>query len=122
MSAHEAPGAPITPIRRQPATFEELVERRVTLKADLEFTQAQLEQIDDEIRTRGVGTHEAGAWSVQVRPSRRLDAKAVEAAYPVAQNPELYKPAIDTAAIKDHIAPKDLDQFYVENRPSIVVK
>lgn len=123
MSAHEAPGhAPITPIRRQPVTFDELVERRVTLKADLEFIQAQLEQVDDEIRARGIGNHQAGEWSVQVRPSRRLDAKKIEEAYPVAKHPELYKPAIDTAEVKRHIAAIDLENFYVESRPSVVIK
>lgn len=103
-------------------TDEQLIERRLALKADLEYIQAGIDEIDDHFRERGVGTHAAGRWSVQVRSSRRLDARAVEAAYPVAQHPELYKPAIDTTALKDHIAPVDLDQFYVDNRPSIVVK
>ncbi|WP_425837038.1 hypothetical protein [Microbacterium sp. PA5] len=122
MSAHEAPGAPITPIRREPVTLEELVERRVALKLDQEYIQVQLDTIDDQIREQGIGTHRAGAYTVQVRAGRRLDAKAVAEAYPVAQHPELYKPAIDTASLKAHVAAVELDKFYVDNTPSVVIK
>lgn len=103
-------------------TFEELVERRVTLKQDLEYIQAELEQIDDEIRKKGVGTHDAGAWKVQVRANRRLDPKKIETAYPVAQHPELYRPAIDTESVKRHIAAIELEDFYTENRAAVVIR
>lgn len=103
-------------------TFEELVERRVTLKQDLEYIQAELEQIDDQIRAKGVGTHEAGAWTVQVRANRRLDTARFEAAYPVAQYPHLYKRAINTEAAKHDIAASTLDEFYTEGRPAVVIR
>lgn len=59
---------------------------------------------------------------VQVTRPRRLDPKALEQAYPVAQHPELYRPALDTAAVKKHIAEVELDAFKIEGRPSVTVK
>jgi len=112
--------APIIPINDD--SFEQLVARRVTLREDLEYIQSQLDQIDEEIRARGIGNHPAGEWTVSVSPNRRLDPKRIEASYPVAQHPELYKPAVDTAAVKRHIAAIDLEDFYTEYQPRVVVK
>lgn len=103
-------------------TIEELVERRVALKQDAEYIQGQLDLIDEAIRALGYGNHDAGAWTVQVQHNRRLDPRAIEAAYPVTQHPELYKPAVDTTAVKRHIAAIDLEDFYVESTARVVVK
>ena len=54
--------------------------------------------------------------------NRRLNPGRFQQAFPVAQYPYLYKPAVDTTAIKEHLAPKALDAFYDEGRPVVRVR
>lgn len=64
----------------------------------------------------------AGDYRVTVTRPRRLDAKALEAAFPVTQHPHLYKPAISTAAVRAHIAEVDLAQYQVEGRAQVSIR
>lgn len=67
----------------------------------------------------GEGTTTAGAYKVTVTRPRRLDAKKLEAAYPVAAHPTFYKRALDTTAVKKAIAENDLEQFQSLGSPSV---
>ncbi|WP_263121150.1 hypothetical protein [Cellulomonas sp. RIT-PI-Y] len=98
----------------------ELAKREESIAADKE----RVEEIKATLRRRlGVGTHNTGAHSVQVRAgARRLNATRVAAAFPVVEHPELYKPTLDTAAVKAHIAPVALTEFQDEGTPTVVVK
>lgn len=70
-----------------------------------------------------VGTHQAGNLTVQVKAgARSLDAKKVEAAYPLAENPLFYKQTLDLNAVKDLVAPIVLEQYMRQNSPSLVIK
>lgn len=83
----------------------------------------------DTIRARllqlhpGTGTVQAGPYKVTVRAgARRLDPAKVAEAYPVERHPELYRPAVDTAAIKHHLAPAELERFQTQGRPTVVIQ
>lgn len=63
-----------------------------------------------------------GDYKVTVTRPRRLDPKAIEKAFPVTQRPELYRPAINTTAVRKHIAEVDLEQFMVEGAPVVKIQ
>ncbi|MBQ1443798.1 MAG: hypothetical protein IIZ13_08120 [Renibacterium sp.] len=71
----------------------------------------------------GVGSHDAGDYTVQVRAgAKRFDAKAAEKAYPAAENPVLYKTVLDPEAFKTYLAPIVVEQFKIEGKPTVVIK
>src|SRR5690606_14334322 len=96
-------------------------QRLRALAAEYVSINEQIEQLNErkalivaEFRSLGKGNHNAVDWTVQVQPNRRLNAEAFEAAFPVAQHPEFYKPTINLAAVKERIAPAELDNWYSE--------
>ena len=106
----------------QTLTIKEMVARRVEISEQLEQLEQEKQLIDDRLRELGQGTHDAGDWSVSVRVNRRLDPKAFEEAYPVVSFPQLYRPAPNLDAIKENVAPAQLDKFYRDGKPSVVVR
>lgn len=98
------------------------VARKIEIKDQMERLQQELDAIDDRLREQGYGEHEAGAWNVLVQHNRRLNAGRFKDAFPVARYPHLYSPSVNTAAIKEHLAPKDLEQYYDEGRPVVRVR
>jgi hypothetical protein len=98
----------------------ELVKRQAAIEADKE----RIETIKATLRRRlPRGTHHVGAHDVLVKaPARRLNAARLAAAFPVTEHPELYKPAIDTTAVKHHLAPAALEQFQDAGTPTVEVK
>lgn len=70
-----------------------------------------------------LGSYQAGPLTVQVKAgARTLDAKKLEAAYPLADNPLFYKATLDTAAVKNLVAPIVLEQYMRQNQTSVVIK
>lgn len=122
--------APITPIRQvEPATAPtdmELVDERASLKADIEFIQERIAQIDSQLIERlPVGVTEIGDTKVEVREYSRLDTKWIEEQYPITQYPQLYKvpaPAVDVVAVKKQFAPAVLDEHKVRGAKSVVIR
>jgi len=123
--------APIIPIdSTAPKSLEikeRLVARRATLKADMEYMQGEIEGIDSqllELLGGEVGTHDIAGTKVQVREYSRLDTAWIEAQYPQAQYPQLYKTAtsVDAAAVKKEFAPAVLAEHQVRGAKSVVVK
>lgn len=103
-------------------TLEQDVERRAELKERIELLTQEVTLIDERIREQGFGRFPVGEWDVNVQHNRRLDPALIEAKYPVTQYPQFYKPVISTDAIKEHIAPAQLEAFYVEGKARVVVK
>ncbi len=104
-------------------TIEDYVARRVELKEQIERYEQEVQLIDERLREAfDFGNNDAGEWTVQVQHNRRLNTAAIEAAFPVAQFPHLYRPAVDTAAVKENLAPVVLDQYYSEGTAKILVK
>lgn len=61
----------------------------------------------------------ANIITIQVR--KMIDAEKIEAAFPVESHPDYYKLAVDTQAVKHHIAPSDLAP-YQKTSSSVIVK
>jgi hypothetical protein len=103
-------------------TLADLVARKVALKEQQERIADELSQIDERLRAEGIGNHDAGDWTLQVIPNRRLDPAAIEQTFPVTKFPQYYKPVPNLDALKANIAPVELAKFYREGTPIVKVK
>lgn len=85
--------------------------------------KARLDEIKASLATLPFGNLSAadGRFKVSIQHNRRRDDAAVMRAFPFELYPELYKPALDTAAIKHEIAPADLEPFTIEGTPKVIV-
>lgn len=85
--------------------------------------KARLDEVKASLATLPFGNLAAadGRFKVAIQHNRRRDDAAVMRAFPFEQYPELYKPALDTVALKHEIAPADLEPFTVEGTPKVVV-
>ena len=119
--------APATPITQkqdaQASALEQLVARRVELKADAEYIAEQIEQIDAQLidLLGTVGTHDVAGTKVQIREYSRTDLKKLAADYPADQYPALYATSLDSAAVKKQFAPAALEQYVVHGKKSVVI-
>lgn len=102
--------------------IRDLAARKVELKEQRARIDEELAVIDMQARSLGYGTHDAGEWSLAIQHNRTLDKERFMEKYPVAQFPDFYKPAVNTSAIKERIAPADLAAFYNEGDATVVVK
>lgn len=97
------------PTADQIAELEQLAMHRAKIAEEVKNLEEIRKEYDEKIAAlAGEGTTKAGAYKVTVTVPKRLDAKKLEAAFPVAQHPELYKRAIDTTKAK---AAAELGQF-----------
>lgn len=97
----------------------ELVKRQDAIAADVE----RIAEIKTILRDRlPVGTHPVGPFTVQVKAgAKRFDPKAFTAAFPFEVRPDLYSAQLDTAKVKDAVAPRELAAFYSQGAPTVVV-
>lgn len=104
--------------------LEALAVERTKIDEHLAQLGERKAEIDAQLRAAlDVGTHDAGPYKVQVRAgARRLNTTRFEAAFPVTQNPQFYKPRLDTAAVREHIAPSQLADFYDVGKPVVTIK
>ncbi|MGK9222044.1 MULTISPECIES: hypothetical protein [unclassified Microbacterium] len=105
-------------------TLEELVARRVALKADAEYIAGEIAAIDAQLIDQlDVGTHDVDGVKVQVREYSRIAYPQLEKDYPAEQYPDLYatKTAIDQAAVKKQFAPAALEPYKVRGSKSVVI-
>lgn len=85
----------------QTAELEQLAMHRAKIAEEVKNLEELRKEYDEKIAAiAGEGTTKAGPYKVTVTVPKRLDAKKVEAAFPVAQHPELYKRGVDTAKVK----------------------
>ena len=104
-------------------TNSELAARRDHLDEQIKRLTDERDQINDLIReNNGMGNNEAGDWTIQLQVNRQLDKARFMQRFPVAQYPHFYQPTVDSAAIKQFIAPAELGAFYNEGTPKIAVK
>jgi hypothetical protein len=129
MSAQPARVTPINGTQPAPAAVKtpaELVAERASLKADIEFINERIAQIDAQLieQLDTVGTHDVDGTKVEIREYSRLDTAWIEAEYPQAQYPQLYKTTtgVDAAAVKKQFAPAVLDEHKVRGAKSVVVR
>lgn len=103
-------------------SIQEDVARRVEIEEQIARLKGEMDMINDRLRVQPYGNHDAGDWQLQIQHNRRLDAERISQRFPVAQYPHLYKPTIDTAAVKENFAPIELEKFYIEGAAKVVVR
>lgn len=121
MTTTENP-APMTP-----SEIEKTVEHIIHLDAEIEHLQDQKAALQEQLTQRlPVGSYPAGAYRLTITsPPRRLNNRAIQDAYPVAQNPHLYKPTLDTKKVREHISEAVLQEqgFYqIPGNPQVRIK
>lgn len=104
----------------QTAELEQLAMHRAKIAEEVKNLEDLRKEYDEKIADlAGEGTTKAGNYKVTVTVPRRLDPKKIEEAFPVAAHPEFYKRAVDTTAVKDHVAKVDLAQYQTAGSPSV---
>jgi hypothetical protein len=68
------------------------------------------------------GTTPLGDRKVIITAPSRLDSAALGRAYPVTMYPHLYEPKLSTSAVRDNIAPVELDKYTKTGSRQITVK
>lgn len=99
--------------------IEHLIRARLTIDEQIDQLNAEREQINHAILDALPEGGQVGETKVTVTTPRRLDTRALAAAYPVAGHPALYKATLDTKAVRKHIAEVVLDGFMVDGKPSV---
>ncbi len=102
---------------------EELVAERVKREAEIEADRERIDAINARLLDLlPTGTHDAGDHKVTIRAgARRLDPAKVAEAYPFREHPEMYKVAVDTAKVREYVAPNFLRDLQTEGNPTVVV-
>jgi ABC-type Fe3+-hydroxamate transport system substrate-binding protein len=106
------------------ATDLDLVAELVALEEQAEPILARIAGIKAELAERhpAKGDYPAGDYTIKVTVSQRLDTKKIEADFPVAQNHEMYKQAVDTTYAKAVLQKRGLlEQYQVASAPSVKV-
>lgn len=107
-------------------TLADLADRRAVLDEQIERLTQEKALVNEkifEITQAEPGNYGAGDYTVQIKAgAKRLDEKKFAERFPVAQYPNYYKPVPDISAIKEYIAPVELERFQVQNKPSVGVK
>ena len=124
MSAEPAPvnnttSASDTIIRR-------LIQRRATLRADVEYINDELATIDTQlIELLGTtGVHTIDGTRVEIREYTRVDYDTLATTYPADQYPNLYttRTTLDHDAVRKQFAPAALDHYTVHGKKSVVIR
>lgn len=103
--------------------IEQTCQQILHLDAQIAQLTDQADQLRAHLAALGAGKHNAGPYSVQITVAKRLDAKKLQAAYPVAQNPAFYQPKLSTTAVRKHLSQAALEAggFFTEGRPTVKV-
>jgi hypothetical protein len=68
------------------------------------------------------GTTDLAGTKVIISTPHRLDSAALARAYPVTAYPHLYEPKISTKAVRDNVAPIELDKYTKAGQRQVTVK
>lgn len=101
---------------------EELVREYAALQANTAPALARMEDIKKVLRDLDYGKHELAGVEVQVSRNSRLDAKAFQDRYPVAQHPQFYRTAPDTKEVRRQLAPAEIDALSKEGDKRVTIR
>lgn len=98
----------------------------VAALASINAKLAELTEVRDSIKERitahvTFGTYDVGNLKLTIRHNRRLNVARFMARYSPDEHPALFKPAPDSAAIKQYLAPADTADLYDEGAPVVVI-
>jgi len=101
---------------------ERLVREYALLEAEIEPLQARMNEIKKYLRgSLDYGTHDIAGLKVSIAHNSRLDPKKVLDLYPPAANPELYKQAPDSAAMKRILPGAVIEAMKTEGEPRVTI-
>lgn len=107
-------------------TLADLADRRAVLADEIERLSQEKAMVNAEIfrlTQETPGNYAAGEYTVQIKAgAKRLDEKKFTERFSVAQYPQFYSPKPDINAIREYMAPIELEKFQVQNKPSINVR
>ncbi|GMA22254.1 hypothetical protein GCM10025864_44800 [Luteimicrobium album] len=107
----------------QLVVVEQLAIRKAKLRDEKTSIDEEIAAIDTQLRALlPDGTTQAGQLKVIVTVPARLDTKKLAEAFGPAQHPVLYRAAIDTAAVKEHMSPAQLRPFQVAGARTVTVR
>lgn len=105
---------------QQTADLEQLAMHRAKIAEEIKNLDDIRKEYDEKIATlAGEGTTTAGAYKVTVTVPKRLDAKKIEAAFPVAQHPEMYARKVNTDAFKKAVSENDRGPYTTKGSPTV---
>lgn len=109
------------------ATLDALITQWATLNQQIEQAQAGIEQIKNTLKEHvqpGTSIEGATARITVTKPRRTLNTTAISKALPVAKNPGLYTPKLDTKKVKAAYSENQLTEngWYKEGTPVITLK
>lgn len=99
--------------------IEALIDERLSIDEQMELLNQRREEVNAAIAGLLPEGGQVGETKVAVTRARRLDTRALTKAYPVAKNPELYRPTLDTKAVRRHVAEVDLDGYMITGKTSV---
>lgn len=103
--------------------LEQLVLERAKLTSDRDALIERISDLDAQLTAvLDKGTHAIADHKVTVTAPERIDSKAIAAAFPVAQFPDLYAPAINLDAVKEQFSPAELAGFKTAGRAQIRIR
>lgn len=105
-----------------PENYTELIQEYTQIQDKIGPDLARVEEIKKILKGLDYGSHEIAGCKVTIGRNARFNAKRFEAAYPVINNPGLYKTAPDTTSIKDALSPAELREYQDEGDPRVTIK
>lgn len=107
-------------------TLADLANRRVELDEEIDRLSQEKALVNAklfEITQETPGNYAAGEFTVQVKAgAKRLNEKVFTERFSVARYPQFYAPKVDINAIREYMAPIELERFMTQNKPSVGVK
>lgn len=102
---------------------EQVGHRALQLMETIATAQAELDQLKAEAASWPIDKYLAGTDAqVVVTAWRKRDDERFQADYPFEAYPYLYKFTLDTQAVKNEIAPVDLEPYLREQTPRVSFK
>ncbi|ALJ19560.1 hypothetical protein [Microbacterium sp. No. 7] len=99
-----------------------ILDRRAAIREQIDVLNQELDLINDQLReSYDYGSHKEGDYVVSIQRNPRFNTAAFTKSFPVERYPQYYKPAVDTAALKDYFAPVDLKKWQIEGAKKVVV-
>ena len=121
----ETPDTTTAPVTWTPQ--EDAARNIASIDADMANLKARREKLVDfllQSHEKGEVPDKANYGDVNLTFSAgqsRLNAAAIETAYPAAENPQLYASKLDTKAVRAAFAPNVLAQFETQTAPGVKV-
>ena len=100
-------------------TTTELLDQYFALKQQADAATEQMGVIKEKLASLFPDGGEHGGHKITVTRAGRIDEKAIQAALPAHDYPDLYKIVPNTTVIRKKISPEKLEPFLAYGKPSV---